>query len=115
MVVLPIYQGRSSRFEYDIELNKEIWHLRFSWNAREEAWYMDIQTQDQVNIVTGIKLVINYPLLGQYIAYDLPVGDFILWDLEQSPSTGGVTFNNLGRRYQLIFFTDEELELGEVL
>lgn len=115
MVIMPVFQDRSSRYEFDIELAGEVWHLKFSWNAREEAWYMDIQTQNQVDIISGIKMVINYPLLNQYIAYNLPEGNFILWDLEQNPSTGGVTFDNFGKRYQLIFLSNEELTSGEVI
>lgn len=113
MIILPTFQSQSARFSYDIELNGEIFHLKFSWNSREESWYMDIQDQNEVNILTGIKLVINYFLLEQYKAYEnLPKGDFKLWDIQLDPTTGGLTFDNFGRRYQLFFLTDDELDTG---
>ena len=115
MVVLPVFQDRSARYEYDIELAGVVYHLKFAWNAREEAWYMDIQDQDEVDILVGIKLVINYRLLLQYRALDVPDGDFICWDLEQNPVAGGITFDNLGTRYQLLFFTTAEIEAGAVI
>jgi len=115
MIVLPVFQNRSARFAYDIELAGELFRLYFSWNARETSWYMDIQDQNENNILTGIKLVPNYPLLRQYRAYAaLPAGGFILWDLNQDPISGEVTFDNFGTRYQLLFFTQEEIESGEV-
>lgn len=110
MVVLPFFQDRSSRFAYDIELAGELFRLYFSWNARETAWYMDIQDQNENNILTGIKMVPNYRLLEQYRAYAaLPDGDFVVWDLNQNPITGGITFDNMGKRYQLLFFSSEEI------
>lgn len=115
MFVVPTFQNRSSKYTIEVELNSEVFRLRFIWNSREQSWYMDILDQDDIEILTGIKLVINYELLLQYEAYDnLPKGEFILWDLEKNPKTGGVTFDNFGRRYQLIFFTDEEIEEGGI-
>lgn len=111
MIIIPIFQNISARFVFDIELANELFRLEFSWNAREKSWYMNIQDQNENNILTGIKMVIKYKLLEQYRAYaDLPDGDFILWDLEQNPITGGVTFEKLGKRYQLLFFSQEEIE-----
>jgi len=111
MVILPTFQNQSARFVYDIQLGDELFRLRFSWNARETSWYMNIQNQNEENIFTGIKLIPNYQLLRQYRSYaELPDGDFLLWDLEQNPITGEITFDNFGRRYQLLFFTREEIE-----
>ncbi len=110
MFVVPVFQNQSSRYIIEVELSLEIFRLGFAWNAREQAWYMDILDPDDNEILTNIKMVINYSLLDQYIALaTLPKGKFMLWDLEKNPITGGVTFDNFGRRYQLIFFTDEEL------
>lgn len=111
MVIIPIFQNISARFIFDIELAGELFRLEFAWNAREESWYMNIQDQNENYILAGIKMVIKYKLLEQYRAYtNLPDGDFILWDLEQNSQNGGVTFENLGKRYQLLFFSQEEIE-----
>lgn len=114
MIVLPIFQSISARFSYDIELAGEIFHLKFNWNAREESWYMNILDQDQNPILTGIKMVVNYLLLNQYqYISDLPQGNFLLYDLEKIPG-GVVTFDNLGKRYQLLFASNIEIEAGGV-
>lgn len=115
MIVVPTFQNKSSRYSFDMELNQELFHLVFTFNARESSWYMNIQDQNENDIITGIKMVINYLLLEQYKAYvELPQGDFVVLDLEQNPATGGITFNNFGFRYQLVFFTNYELDTGDI-
>ena len=111
MFVLPTFQNNSSKYTIEVELNNEVFRLRFQWNVRAGDWYMDILDSDDNPILLNIKLVINYSLLDQYrYMTTLPKGEFILWDLEQNPSTGGLGFDNFGKRYQLLFFTDEEIE-----
>ncbi len=113
MFVVPTFQKNSSKYIIETVLNNEVFRLRFFWNTREEFWYMDIMDQNDVNILTNVKLVINYSLLQQYEAIEtLPKGDFILWDVEQNPIIGGVTVDNYGVRYNLLFFTNEELASG---
>ena len=76
---------------------------------------MDILDTADNPILTNLRLSINYQLLQQYKAVEgLPRGDFVLLDMEHNPVTGGVTFDSLGKRYQLIFLTDEEIEVGKV-
>ena len=113
MFIVPTFQVQSSKYIMEVELNNQVFRLRFLWNTRELYWYMDILNQDDVEILTGIKMVINYVLLNQfqYMA-DLPKGEFFVMDLEQNPSTGGITFDNFGERYQLLFYTDEEIASG---
>lgn len=116
MIVFPVFQNRSARYTFDIELANRVFHFIFSWNSREESWYMDIQDGEEVPIIHGIKLVPNYRLLKQYKAYNtLPDGELILWDLEQDSVNSGVTFDNFGSRYQLLFFTSAEIEAGKIL
>lgn len=115
MIIIPVFQDRSARYSFDIELNGTVFHLVFNWNSREESWYMNIQNAEEVDILDGVKLVPSYSLLKQYKAYEnLPKGEFILWDIEQNPAGSNVTFDNYGKRYQLLFFTDEEILAGEV-
>lgn len=110
MIVIPTFQNRTARYGIDIELNGIVFHLLFSWNSREESWYMDIQNSEEIDILRGIKLIPNYQLLKQYRAYaDLPQGEFILWDLYNDSVNSEITYDNYGKRYQLLFFTNEEI------
>lgn len=115
MTVIPTFQNRSARYGFDIELGDKVFHLIFSWNDRDECWYMDIQDSEENNILNGIKLTPNYQLLKQYKAFsNLPDGEFILWDLKQEAASSDVNFDTFGTRYQLIFLTTAEIIAGEV-
>lgn len=114
MFIVPTFQNTSSKYVIGCALGDTKYRLKFFWNTRAQAWFMSILDQDDVAIITDIRLAINYALLYQYRAIEgIPDGEFILWDLEKDPISGGVTFDNFGRRYQLLFFTSEELESGE--
>lgn len=110
MYIVPTFQNTSADYVIEAELNNQVFRLQFTWNQRESVWYMHILDIDDNPVLLGVKLVPSYLMLQQYRAYaDLPQGDFLLMDLEDSPETGLVTFDNFGKRYQLIFFSDEEL------
>ena len=110
MFIVPTFQDVSSRYIIETELNNEVFRLLFDWNARAECWYMDIRNQDDENILTNIKLVPDYVLIRQYSNDDLPKGDFYVADQEDSDEKI-ITFDNFGIRFNLLFFTEEELGL----
>lgn len=111
MVVFPVFQNISSRYTYNLEINSIVYIFKFSWNAREENWYMTIIDSSENIIIAGIKLVVNYWLLKQYKwIYNLFEGNIILRDMNMTPEDKGLTFDNFGIRYQLLFFTLDEME-----
>ncbi len=59
-------------------LDTETYKLRFSWND-EGFWILDFRGSDGKDLVRGIKVVPNFPLLEQYrrIATDLPRGELL--------------------------------------
>jgi len=115
MIIIPVFQNNSARYVIDIELANTLFKLKFNWNARESSWYMDIQDSEENDILIGLKLTINYRLLKQYRALEnLPDGDFYLWDLKQNVNEGVLDFDNFGHRYPLLFFTNEEIETGNL-
>jgi hypothetical protein len=110
MLIIPTFQQTSSKYNLDIELTGKLYNLGFSWNTREEAWYMCISLEDTI-LISGIKLVPNYLLLYQYESLpNLPEGDFFIVDNDQDLDSSDITYDNFGIRYQLVFLTTEELE-----
>lgn len=115
MFVVPTFQNTSSKYTIEAELNNEVFLLKFAWNTRASDWYMSIYNDNGDLVLTDVKMVINYQLLRQYKAIEgIPKGDFILHDLEKDDVNSGVTFDNFGIRYQLVFFTNEEIEAGGI-
>ena len=59
--------------------------LHLSWN-NTGFWTMDIRDDKNIDIVRGIKLVPNFPLLNQYrrLSNKLPRGEFLVAVVNQS-------------------------------
>lgn len=49
--------------------------LTFALNQRENCYYLSIATPDGIDVVTGIKIVANWPLLHKYAYTGLPPGE----------------------------------------
>lgn len=117
MIIIPIFKDDSPMFTQEIELNGGVYNLYIYWNARDEAWYLDVRdVETEESIVAGMKLVPVYDMNLQYRSYStMPRGTFIVLDLEDDSVNSGITFDNLYVRYILAFITEEEIEAGEVV
>ncbi len=109
MVIIPTFQEVSSTFTQTIKLDDVMYKLKIQYNARSESFMLSIYASEETLLIAGLKLVSNYVLDYQYNYLNtLPPGAFILVDLEYD-STGVVSFENFGVRYQLIYLTREEV------
>lgn len=94
----PLYTMR-------IALDGRDYVLRFDWNGRQTFWYVGIYlAEDASLVVTGIKLVVNRPLLQRESSSNRPPGDFIAFDPSSNVEPG---FTDLGRRVQLLYVSAE--------
>lgn len=50
----------------------------FAWNDRAERWFLDVQDQTGAPIITAIKLVPPFALLGRVQDQRLTTGDFFI-------------------------------------
>lgn len=77
------------------------------WNARDEAWYMDIREEDETLIRAGIKVVLGTLIGGRVTADKFPLGVFIAADLTARGEEAGLA--DLGDRVIVDFYSFEEL------
>lgn len=56
----------------------EYW-LRFTWNEFAQRWYFGLYTSRREPIVTGLRIVPQFPLNIQYIDERIPLGIFAAW------------------------------------
>ncbi len=79
--------------------------LGFRYSQREDRWYLNISDSEEIPILTGLKLVANWPLLQAY-HYDprVPPGEIMAISLENDDTPPGL--NELGEklRVQLTYF-----------
>ena len=97
----------------DANLDNENYRLHFSWNSTG-FWTMDIRDSENADLVRGIKLVPNFPLLNQYrrISNKLPRGEFLIAVVNQSVEKNQ-TISREGfssGEFTLIYVPQEELK-----
>ncbi len=79
--------------------------LGFRYSQREDRWYLDISDSEEVPILSGLKIVANWPLLQAY-RYDprVPAGEIIATSLTTDDSPPGLNEMGDGLRVQLTYF-----------
>lgn len=82
----------------------------FRWNDRDQAWYMDILSEDEVSVRMGVKVVIG-PLGQSRAANELgAVVNFgILVAIDTSGEERDPTFEDLGARIKVLWFSPAEV------
>lgn len=91
-----------------IDLDNKIYKLAFLFNTVAEFWTMDIYTENELLLVSGIKIVPNYPLIFSHANPDLPTGDFIC---EISDTKSRIIRNSFSTgKSKLLYLTKDELQ-----
>jgi len=65
IIQLPLYSD-TLLYRYGISIEGQAKQFTFYWNNRTASWHMDIRNEDQTVIVSGVPLVINYPMLADH-------------------------------------------------
>lgn len=103
-----------ANFDLQVTLDSVALLLTFRWNARAEAWYLDIATAEGEVIAASRKVVIDWPLMMRGFRDSdgrLPTGE--LYALDTSGQGLRPGRNDLGGRVRLYYDeagTDEEEE-----
>lgn len=62
---LPLYDEPGG-FLYGTDLEGQAKQLEFYWNSRSAQWHMNIRNEDQTEVVMGVALVADYPMLAEH-------------------------------------------------
>jgi hypothetical protein len=77
-------------YQFSTELDGATYSLRFRWNEREGAWFMDVGNDAGTPIRTGIKVVVGWPLTARFADDGLPPGQFFAVDTSGSDTDPGL-------------------------
>ncbi len=88
-------------------LDGESFVLDIRWNGRDEAWYMDVLTEDETPIRHGIKIVMGGVLGGRVTDPRRPAG--LLLAVDPTGSLVDATLDDLGTRVGVYFVPSAEL------
>jgi PKD repeat protein len=67
-------------FVQEVTLDDRTYILTFTWNEAGSAWLMDMAAETEERLVSGIKLVLGYPLIRGLVDSRLPTGVFMIID-----------------------------------
>ena len=88
-------------YEFQIELEQQLYFLLFSYNDREGRWFLDILDSLQSPIVRGIKLLTGWPVVSRFQDTRLPPGEFFMLDTAGQNKDAGR--DDLGTRVLMIY------------
>lgn len=109
MVLLPVEPGLA-RYTFQCELDKVSFNFAFEWNDRDSGWYMSINDVNGVPLLSGRRVVLNYPLINLYRDTALPLGNIMAFDSTGSDTEPG--YSDLGDRVYLAYTPYAELVNG---
>lgn len=96
-----------THYDMQIVLSKVTYTLEFKLNTRDGTWYMNVQDQTEDPIISGARIVVDWPLAFRTTDPRRPNGVFIATDTtgkQLDPGEG-----ELGGRVQLQYFDAAEL------
>lgn len=101
-----MYKGEGDQQIQEV-LNGTPVTMRFKWNTRFKFWALSIYTRENMPIVTGIKLVRDYPLLDR-LRLDTLRGDLVVarlfgaWDYPE--------FTSLPEEMAIVWLDPDDIE-----
>lgn len=94
----------------EIVIDETSYRFSFVWNTRMEAWTLSIYSIDNIAILTGIKIVLNYELIRMFRYLLIPQGYLLAIDITNNENKIAYgDFTSSGRELKLYY-----LEVGEV-
>lgn len=102
---IPLQPGLP-HYTIQAELDGTTFTFEFRWNARAAAWFMHLQDAEGVHLVSGVRVVVNWPLVSRYKGEELPAGTLMAIDTSGELEDPGLT--DLGARVQLVYLTAAE-------
>lgn len=87
----------------DIQLGANAYTLRGLWNESYQSWTLSIATIDGVPLISGMRLVLNWPLLLASSDERLPSGELIVVDPARRQKTDPGRNDFEPNRLRLVF------------
>ena len=107
MYRIPVFE-QNTAYSYTIQLEGRSYRFTFTWNERTRFWYLDIDDDQDAPVLSGIRVVIEWPLTSRYRSAALPEGLLIAFELDAS--LDDPAFEDLGTRVSLAYLDSSELE-----
>jgi len=105
MITIPLFDFPA--FKIEIELDNIPYILSFQWNTMGEFWSLTFYDNNNILLLSGIKLVLNYELISDYHDLNLPSGE--LYIIDPTGNDSPIVYDDfLNSRLELIYVEESE-------
>jgi len=105
-VVIPFKDFAS--FEQEVQLDGVPYQILIDYNVLFGYWTISFKDRNLNEIVSGIKLVLNYNLFDQYPGRGLPPGE--LFVIDTTGNIDKIDRENVIEKLALIYIPEDEVE-----
>lgn len=107
-MVITISLIDANSFVESVVMDNVAYKIRVNWNDNVGKWFIDVCDDKNRDIVCGMSVVPNFPLLNQYKrVLDLPRGELMAIVTDGGCDIGRKDFVN--GRAVLVYMSEEEL------
>lgn len=96
-------------FDFQVELDGTSFTLELAWNMRDEAWYLNLLTEEGEMLLSSRKVVADLPLWSRSVDPRMPAGELFAVETSGTLADPGLDDLGLGRRVRLIYFSIAEI------
>lgn len=107
LLVVPTSTELSS-YTQRVTLDGREYFMSFQWNQREAKWYLAIADENEDTIVSGIKVVADFPLTRKVADTRIAPGELLAIDFSQTGQDPGLT--DFGERVLLVYVEASDVE-----
>lgn len=111
MFVLEMSNANSQALE--ATLDDIVYYIVINWNESGQAWEMGVRNSAYRLLLTGVRMVPEFPLLRQFKYAEIPPGELVIHDYTLTKSQRVPRDGFQLGRYQLVYYTAEDLLFGE--
>lgn len=97
---IPVVPGIAHQ-EMQVPIGDRVYTFELRWSVREERWYLDVYDEEHAPILTGIAIVLNFPLGARCVSEDFWAG--VLYAFDTTNGNVEPSLDDLGSRVALIY------------
>lgn len=105
-LLIPVQQGVPA-WSQETMLDGQKFVLHFRWNDTDQAWYLSVHDLLDEPIVSGRRLVADWPVMHRVADPRRPKGEIMVVDLLLNGGTP--RYEDLNDKCELTYFTAAEL------
>lgn len=108
IIELPPFEPTEQQpvYDYRIALSQNVYRLQIRWNTRTKSWYLRLFDSTDTVLISGVRMVIEYPLMWRHTGRKPKGGTLWLADMEDTGRECG--YNDLGHRCKLFWIPEED-------